>query len=67
MIKIKLEATNEFKDGDIDSVEVQDTEYNLESTINEYFALFIRVLLGMSFSEELIKEYLKDSDGEIEV
>lgn len=55
MVKLRIEGTNPVSEG-IDSCEVVDSNLDIDSTIEEFFDLFLRLLMGLSFSEKQLEK-----------
>jgi len=54
MIKLRIDGTNTVS-GEIDSCEVVETTLDIDSTTEELFELFCRLLSGLSFSEKQLE------------
>jgi len=54
MIKLRIDGTNNVS-GEIDSCEVVETTLDIDSTTEELFELFYRLLSGLSFSDKQLE------------
>ncbi len=65
MISIKIEATNTFlkkEDNEctVNSVSIIDSECNSDSTAYEFIDIFVRAMLGHTFSKEVILDSMQE-------
>ena len=56
MISINIEATNPFceEEDNFDSVEVVESDVNADSSARVFVDIFVRAMLGLSFTERTI-------------
>jgi len=55
MIKIRIDSENPVS-REIDSCEIVDTNFYSDALTEEYFDVFMRALMGLSFTEKQIEE-----------
>ncbi len=69
MISVQIEATNPFCEGEdnFDSVEIVDSNRNADASASEYIQLFVRAMLGLSFTEKTIVNALANYVSEFKV
>jgi len=57
MIKIRIEATNPVSN-EIDACEVVDTNFDAGALTEEFLDIFMRAIMGLSFTERQIEEMI---------
>lgn len=69
MISISIEATNPLCEGEdnFDSVEIVDSDRNADSSASEFVLLFVRAMLGLSFTETTIVNALENYISEFKI
>lgn len=62
MLKITIESTNPFaeEENNIDISAITDSNKNSDSTATEFIEVFIRAMMGMSFTEQTILNCMKE-------